>query len=621
MPGQGEPDAGHGEGAGTAPPPAGVPGNVWTAIDVADVGELEPHATVSVVVAGPDPDGHLPLTLAALSDQTYPTSLTEVVVETGNGTASESALREAAGELAFEVAPEGGAAAAANGQVVLLVPAGSLPERELVEAHARWHHAVADAAVAGVTVRIDAGGLEPAAVREAQRSGGLETLVASRRPGHDEDGAALEGFMERTHGLTERRPDLFRVAARGSLSLRAETLRAAGRPPGEQDPELARLDLAYRLDCCGCVFVPERAARSYGPYPEPWAHAPVEGEEAAVPRDGDRELRTRAASAIPVRGFRPRGTGRMFARPMMVVDVVAGDGGAREILDAIDAVLRGRLSDLIVRVLLPPGHPDRAIVEAACAADPRVVVAEDTHADAPDSPYLVTMPIGAVPGDETLDAVHDLMSEEAVSALHVTVPSRFERVRLPRAQALQRVLRRPTVEVVATGARARAERVSAHGGEPADAVLGRLFADRHVPGTAVGLRRRGAGEPDSSEDDGLGPASDLSQERAEHLRYRARAATSQARADRQAQRLFRERLRSGHERVRAERLEARLARVSPGYWVGWKARRVARRVAALPRRARARIDALRHPLYRVRRAVTARVSRRRGRAETPPEDA
>jgi hypothetical protein len=599
-----------------------VPGNAWTAIDVADVGELEPHATVSVVVAGPDPDGHLPLTLAALSDQTYPSSLTDVVVESGNGTASESALREAAGELVFEVVPVGGAAAAANGDVVLLVPAGSLPERELIEAHARWHHAVADAAVAGVTVRIDAGGLEPAAVREAQRSGGLETLVASRLPAQDEDRAALESFMERTRGLTERRPDLFRVAARGSLSLRAETLRGAGRAAsGEQDPELARLDLAYQLDCHGCVFVPERAARSYGPYPEPWVHAPVDGEEAPLPGNGDRELRARAASAIPVRGFRPRGTGRMFDRPMMVVDVVAGDGGASDILDAIDAVLRGRLSDLIVRVVLPPGHPDRATVEAACAADPRVVVAADTPADAPDSPYLVTMPLGAVPADETLDAVHDLMSEEAVGALHVTVPSRVERLRLPRAQALQRVLRRPTMEVVATGARARAERVSAHGGEPADAVLGRLFADRHLPGTAVGLRRRGAGEPDSSEDDGLGSASDLSQERAEHLRYRARAATSQARAERQAQRLFRERLRSGHERVRAERLEARLAGVSPGYWVRWNARRIGRRLAALPRRARARIEPLRHPLYRVRLAVTARMARRRGGAETPPDDA
>jgi hypothetical protein len=598
-----------------------VPGNVWTAIDVADVGEFVPRATVSIVVSGPDPDGHLPLTLAALSEQTYPTSLRDVVVEAGAGAANEAALRAAAGELALELAAEGEAATSAKGQVVLLIPAGSLPGRELVEAHARWHDAVADAAVAGVTVRVDPRGLEPEAVREAQRGGELETLLASRHAGHDEDRAALEAFMERTHGLTERRPDLFRVAARGSLSVRGETLRAAGWRAGEQDPELARLDLAYRLDCRGCVFVPERAARSYGPYPEPWAHAPVEGEEAAAPPEGVRELRARAASAIPVRGFRPRGTGRMFARPMMAVDVVAADGGAREILDAIDAVLRGRLSDLTVRVLFPPGHPDRAVVEAACAAEPRVTVGATPPADAPDSPYLATMPLGALPGDETLDAVHEMMSEDAVGVLHVTVPSRAERLPLAGAEALQRVLRRPTLEIVATGARARAERVSAHSGEPVDAALARLFADRRVSGAAVGLSRRGAHEPDSAEDDGLGPASDLAHERAEHLRYRAQAATSQARADRQAQRLFRERLRSGHERVRAERLEARLARVSPGYWVGWKARRVGRRVAAVPRRARARVEALRHPLYRARLAVTARLARRRGGGETPPEDA
>ena len=56
----------------------------------------------------------------------------------------------------------------------------------------------------------------------------------------------------------------------------------------------------------------------------------------------------------------------MFDRPMMVVDVVAGDGGASDILDAIDAVLRGRLSDLIVRVVLPPGHPDRHRQREGC---------------------------------------------------------------------------------------------------------------------------------------------------------------------------------------------------------------------------------------------------------------
>ena len=167
------------------------------------------------------------------------------------------------------------------------------------------------------------------------------------------------------------------------------------------------------------------------------------------------------------------------------------------------------------------------------------------------------------------------------------------------------------MEAVATGPLARARRVAEHEGRPAEAVLAQLFGERRVDGAEVGLHRRGAPEAEPTETGALGPASDLAHERAEHLRYRARAATSQARLDRQAQRLFRERFRSGHERTRAERLEARLARTDPRYWVRWKARRGARRLAAAPKRVGRRVEGLRHPLYRLKRSATARVARRR----------
>jgi hypothetical protein len=581
---------------------------------VADVGALDARATVSVVVFGRDPDGHLPLTLAALGDQSYPRSLTNVVVEIdASEDSEEDALREAAGDLELQLVPERAAARAAEGQVLVLVPAGALPERELVEAHARWHHAVADAVAVGASIHVEAAGLEPQEVRDAQRSGGLEALVASRLARHDEDQAAFETFLERTHGLTERRPDLFRVAARGTVSLRSETLRGAGEPADVKDAGLARLDLAYRLDCGGCVFVPERAARSYSAYPEPWPAPPgadehAEDQAAAGPTGTD----PRVGSLIPVRGFRPRGAGRMFDRAVMIVNVAAEGHGAAEILDAVDSVLRGRLSDLSVRVLVPDGHPDRALLEAACAADPRVDVGAASGGARFDSPYQVTMPVTAVPGDETLDAIHARMSEEGLGALHVTLPGWADRLPLTRARFAARILRRPTMEVVSTGALARARRVAAHEGDSVDAVLARLFEEQRAHGSELGLRRHGFPPPDPSDDGALGPANDLAHERAEHLRHRARAATSQARADREAQRLFRERLRSGHERIRADRLEARLARASPSYWVAWKARRVARRGVALPKRVWARIRALRQPLYRLKIAASERMARRRG---------
>lgn len=604
----------------SAPPPADVPGNAWTAVEVSEVGGFTPLESVSVVVSGPDPDGHLPLTLAALSEQSYPRSLTEVVVEVDPG-GSGPGMEGVSGDLTVKRSSPAEALAAAEGDVVLFVPAGALPERELVEAHARWHHAVSDAASAGVTRRIDAGGLEPGPVGEAQREGRLQDLLRSRTGGENEDTVALEAFLERSGGLTEQRPDLFRVAARGTVAVRAETLRAAGEPAEVRDHRLARLDLAYRLDCAGCLFVPERAALGYTPYPEPWIPtaetSDAAAEEPAATATATAGVPPRGESLIPVRGFRRRGSGRVFERPAMVVNVSGEERGAAEVLESVDAVLRGRLSDLVVRVQLSGAHPERALVEAACAADPRVRIGPPSTDGPSDVPYQVTMPADALVDDGALDAIHAMMGEERIGALHVTVPSRAGRLPLRRAPVAERFLRRSTVEVVASGPLARARRVAAHRSEAPEAVLGRLFDERRVDGAGLGIRRRGAAaEPESGADDALGPAADLAHERAEHLRYRARAATSQARLDRQAQRLFRERLRSGHERTRAERLEARLARLDPRFWVRWKARRVSRRVSALPARLWQRVEALREPLYRRKQAALARIGRGPGGSET-----
>lgn len=606
-----------GPGAATSPPPAVVPGNVWTAIDVEDVGALRALETVSVVVSGPDREGHVALTVAALTEQTYPRSMMEVIVEAGSDDGRDTPpVTE--DDVAVKRSPAGAAIAMAEGAVVLFVPAGSVLDRELVEAHMRWHHAVSDAVSVGMARRLDAAGLAPEEVREAVRSDNVEELLRPRIATEDPEAAALEAFLERTHGLTERRPDLFRVAARGTVAGRSELLRAAGKAAAVRDHRLARLDLAYRLDCAGGLFVPERGALSYGAYPEPWIGMPdAEGgitEEAAPVARAD----PHAASVIPVRGFRQRGTGRVFARPTMVVNVSGGRREAAEVLEAVDAVLRGHLSDLVVRVQLSAGHPERDVVEAACAADPRVEVAESSSeaaetstAGRPDVPYQATVPADALVGDETFDAIHGLMSAEGLGALHLTVPARVDGLPLARSRLAGRLLSRDTVDVVATGPLARARRVAAHEGETEGKVLARLFGVRRMDGRGLGIHRRVASsEPDPVLDGALGPASDLAHERAEHLRYRAKAATSQGRLDRQAQRLFRERFRSGHERTRAERLEARLARVDPRYWVRWKARRVVRRVAAQPRRLARRAGALREPLYRLKRAATARAGRR-----------
>ena len=528
-----------------------MPGNAWTGIEVVDVGALDPTATVSVVVFGSDPDDRAPLTVAALAAQTYPASLTDVVVS-GPGSGAEAWLEEAAGDLSVTLVPGGGgsfraAADAARGEVLVFVPAGAIPERKLVEAHARWHHAVQDAVSVGSSQGVDASSLDAADVGRAQRAGELEALVGLHLAHGRGDEEAVGAYLERTRDLTERRPDIFRVAARGTVAVRADTYRAAGGAGQDADEGMARLDLAYRLDCHGCVFVPDRAARSFDHYP----YRGPALQEAADPlaEDGDARpaaVDPRVVDVIPAAGFRTRDSSRMHSRPAMVVNISPGEEGAGEILETVDAVLRGHFQDLELRLTVSRDHPDRRLVEEACAADPRVVLGPPSTDDGSEAAYQVSLPAIAVPDERTFEDIHDLMTQEGMGALHVTVPGELPRNAM--------------VEAVATGALARARRVAAADGEDPEVVLGRLFGERWVSGVEVSVRRRGAPEPQVTEHGPLARATDLEHERTQHLRHSSRAAVNQAKADRYAHRAERERLRARTERERAERIEAQIAR-------------------------------------------------------------
>lgn len=537
------------------PPPARVPGNRWRAIDADEVGTLQPVATVSVVVSGHDPDGRLPLTLAALAGQTYPASLMEVVVA-AEPPGDEAELREAAGELDLSVGSGRAgrsftaAADSAQGEVLLLLPAGSVPDRELVEAHARWHHAVRDAASVGVSRAIDAGSLRPADVSRAQRAGELEALVSRCLDPDRGDEEAVGAYLERTRELTERRPDLFRIAARGSLAVRADTYRSAGGAGEEADEGMARLDLAYRLECFGCVFVPERRARSFDHYP--YVGPALQGAADDLLENGSARrtaVDPRVADMIPA-GFRSRESSRVHTRPAMVVTLSVGEEGAGEIIETVDAVLRGRFQDLELRLSVADDHPERQLIEEACASDPRIVVGSRSADEPSVAAYQVSLPAVAVPDERTLEDIHELMTQEGMGALHVTVPGELPRLAM--------------VEAVATGPLARAGRVAAADGEDVEVVLGRLFGERWVSGVEVSIRRRGAPEPQVTEHGPLARATDLDHERTQHLRHSSRAATNQAKADRYAQRAERERLKAREERERAERVEARIARTEQG---------------------------------------------------------
>ncbi len=255
------------------PPPARVPQNLWTEIDAPALARFSPSTAVVVHLAGPDPDGLCERTLAALAAQRYPSELVTVVADPALAADALAAAAERHSlRLAAPACDDPARAAASAGELVLFLAAGALPEPHCLAAHARWHETVSDAVTVGRSRRRDA----------AEPDQG------------DGEAAALETFLEATRSLTERRADLFRVAAHDNVAARSQLLAALGPPRAGADPERWRLDLAYRLEQAGCVFVPESAAESTHHYRQPSFLAP----QAAA------DQRTR--SLIPLQGFPAR---------------------------------------------------------------------------------------------------------------------------------------------------------------------------------------------------------------------------------------------------------------------------------------------------------------------------
>jgi len=273
----------------------------------------------------------------------------------------------------------------------------------------------------------------------------------------------------------------------------------------------------------------------------------------------------------------------------MVVDVPLGDASAAEALGAIDAVLGGELDDVAVRLLVGYEHPGRSALAELCAADPRIRL-EAPGTEPPPSEVHVVLPPVARPGERTLTELHRLIADGGAKAVLVPVPGRL------------RMLARFGVAARVPGiARVRARA-------------------RHGSGATrrLGYREVELGSSRIPHVVAPPPPAELSAERSEHLRHRARAATNRSRMERHAQRLARERMRIGHERARAALLERRIAASGPRYWLSWRARRLAAILLAIAIKPWQLAKRGRSALRRFRRKAVDRVRRLRSPAPKVP---
>jgi GT2 family glycosyltransferase len=453
-----------------------VPGNRWTVLPAPLIGDWTPVQRVSLILPHYNRPAELNLTLAAVTEQSYPLGLVEVVVVDDGSTNPPDIDPEVKRVLNLEVVVQEragfGLARARNlgarvsgGEVIVFLDCDMVPERQHLEAHARWHHVCSEAVTIGARCHVDFTGIGADDISGATAAGETSRLFEDRRVTVPR---WIEDYLKQTADLTIG-VGQWRVASGGNLGVGRSLFEEVGgldesfNQWGGEDNEFA-----FRAGQMGAVFVPERQALA-------WHQG--EGHEPSVEeRQSQRLQQPKLENLIADRTFRYSAPGRSFAVPYCLVAIDAEGMAGEEVAVAVDAVLGGSFHDL--EVYLHPGESgdDAEWLARRYQSDPRVMVGErDWDRQRPFSPLRVEMPATAKAGSRTMQALADLVDGESVGLLYSTVvgadPS-TTRVRAVLTRAVNRV-RRYGLD-----------------GDLDDAIA-RLFGQRWVSGADIGIVAQG----------------------------------------------------------------------------------------------------------------------------------
>ncbi|TYB67088.1 glycosyltransferase family 2 protein [Nonomuraea sp. PA05] len=494
-----------------------IPHNDFGVLTPPALGEWEPTLTVTVVIPAHDRQETLDLTLAALSAQSYPEHLMDVVV-VDDGSATPLVLPEIVpARTKLVSAPPGGWGRAwavqagidtAAGEVVFVLDADMVPHRRHVEAQLRWHHLAPYVVALGWIDFTGPGPLPaPEDVVAALAAGSEERLFPLSPHRHD----WAEQIIADHDGLRTAPSSLAtRIHVGATVSYPAALLRSAG----GMDTSLVLAEdteLGYRLTQAGAVYVPDPESRAWH-----LGLPTAMRDHRALKRYNDPYV----ADRVPYRRYLRTDAGRQWLVPY--VDATVAEGCYEDVRATVDSLLGGSLPDVRVTVagawdLLTPDrrspltdpHLDLRLVHAAFDHDPRV---HFTPPRAGTAPFRLSVPPGWVVAKDALERLVAHLEEHDSGSLCVALEETGRGVTIARLDR--------------TAALSRAALVAAPG-EHLDDLVDSLFGLEWVDGETWGFKRRPAVYPPRRR-----PPSEVAVLTAEHekevARYRKRVAALRA---------------------------------------------------------------------------------------------
>ena len=416
--------------------PARVPYNDWTKVELPPLEEFEPSCPLSVIVPYFEAPDELERTLAALEGQSYPTDLFEVIIvddasdpplELPSSLLDVKLVRQEGAGFGLARARNNGVRAAAH-DILVFLDADLMAEKELLAAHARWHHALSDAVTLGMYRRVSVDGVSVSMIRD--RTGSISNLLGNR----ESDPPPLAEYVDKANNLTTKRDDLFRATSGGNLGMRRRFFDEIGgynesfTRYGGEDTELA-----YRAYTHGALFVP---------VPEGMAWHQGRSDEHQENKQDDTAIqRGKLANLIAHKAYRRAVPGRTFMVPEYVVAVRPEGASLERIRSLVEVILGNSTHDLVVRIeARGRENDDLAWLASHFQGDGRVCFAGVQSAldQFPSSPFHVSVEAGAVISRDLIRSLRGGLGSGVVGE----DPSALgTRVSITRAWALRRAQR------------------------------------------------------------------------------------------------------------------------------------------------------------------------------------